>query len=105
MHILARACSYYSWDRAIAEARPARHQVQEARLAYWGFSIRWGATDEVHQRSAANYTPRPVSRQASRYSQPGRHGAFKQDHSAHAAFFLGEPRFTITPGSGQVGGF
>jgi hypothetical protein len=23
-------------------------------------------TDEVHQRSAANYTPRPVSRQASR---------------------------------------
>ena len=28
--------------------------------------IRWGATDEVHQRSAAKYTPRPVTRQASR---------------------------------------
>ena len=26
----------------------------------------FGATDEVHQRSAANYTPRPVTRQASR---------------------------------------
>jgi len=44
---------------------PLAIRVRKRDWHTWEFSIRWGATDEVHQRSAANYTPRPVSRQAS----------------------------------------